>query len=90
MVEMQPFLICALIAQTLVILWAIRIATGKITMKIDEVGPRLSALGAKLVKALDEIRAAIEKSGDVPPDVEAKLQAAEGVAQELDDLNPDS
>jgi ABC-type transporter Mla subunit MlaD len=86
---MSATITCA-IAQTLMILWAIRIATRKITMNQAELAQALSDLGAQLVKALDEIKAAIQNAGEVTPEVQAALDNAKAVAQALDDLNPDS
>lgn len=62
----------------------------RINMNQTELAAALGDLGAQLNKALDEIRRAIENAGNVTPEVEAALTNAKAVAQQLDDLNPDT
>ena len=64
--------------------------TDKILMTQAELQQALADLGAKLTKALDEIRAAIERGGQTTPEVDAALTNARTVAQALDHLNPDA
>ena len=61
----------------------------KVKMTIDELGAALDALAAQLNKALQEILAEIQALGTVPQPIVDKLTAAQAVAQQLDDLNPD-
>lgn len=58
-------------------------------MTIEELGAALDALAAQLNKALNEIIAEIQGLDNVPQSVIDKLTAAQAVAQQLDDLNPD-
>ncbi len=51
---------------------------------------QISALVDQLVKALAEITAEIQALDSVPQATVDKLAAAQAVAQQLDDLNPDS
>ena len=64
--------------------------TDKILMTQAELQQSLADLGAQLTKALDEIRIAIERSGQTTPEVDSALANARSVAQALDDLNPDA
>jgi len=58
-------------------------------MTNEELAQQLDNLAAQLNKALTEILAEISSLGTVPQSVVDKLTAAQGVAQQLDDLNPD-
>jgi len=69
---------------------AVNIQLRKINMNQAELQQALADLGAQLTKALDEIRAAIERGGQTTPEVDAALANARTVAQALDDLNPDA
>ncbi len=51
---------------------------------------QISALVDQLVKALAEITAEIQNLDNVPQATVDKLAAAQAVAQQLDDLNPDA
>ncbi len=51
---------------------------------------QISALVDQLVKALAEITAEIQNIDNVPQATVDKLVAAQAVAQQLDDLNPDT
>ncbi len=68
---------------------AANIQTNKIIMTFEELAAQLDALGAQLNKALTEILAEIQGLDSVPQSVIDKLTAAQAVAQQLDDLNPD-
>ena len=68
---------------------AVNIQTRKINMTFQELADQLDALGAQLNKALQEILAEIQGLDNVPQSVIDKLVAAQAVAQQLDDLNPD-
>ncbi len=65
------------------------IQLNKIIMTFEELAAQLDALGAQLNKALTEILAEIQGLDSVPQSVIDKLTAAQAVAQQLDDLNPD-
>ena len=69
---------------------AVNIQLRKINMTFDELTEQLDALGAQLNKALTEILAEIQGLDSVPQSVIDKLTAAQAVAQQLDDLNPDT
>ena len=58
-------------------------------MTNEEFRVQLSALVDQLVKALAEIVAEIQAGDTVPQATVDKLVAAQAVAQQLDDLNPD-
>ena len=62
----------------------------KTLMNIEELGAAIDELGAQLNKALAEIIAEIQGLGTVPQPIVDKLVAAKAVAQQLDDLNPDT
>jgi hypothetical protein len=62
----------------------------KSLMTIEELGTAIDELGAQLNKALAEIIAEIQALGMVPQPIVDKLVAAKAVAQQLDDLNPDT
>ncbi len=61
----------------------------KIHMDNTELAAQLSALTAQLLKALNEITA-LQVGQQVPQEVVDKLAAAQALAQQLDDLNPDA
>ncbi len=61
----------------------------KIIMTNAEFLVQFSALVDQLVKALAEITAEIAGMDNVPQATVDKLAAAQSVAQQLDDLNPD-
>jgi hypothetical protein len=69
---------------------AVNIQLRRITMTFEELAAQLDALGAQLNKALQEILAEIQGLDSVPQSVIDKLTAAQAVAQQLDDLNPDT
>lgn len=69
---------------------AVNIQLRKINMTFEELTEQLDALGAQLNKALTEILAEIQGLDSVPQSVIDKLVAAQAVAQQLDDLNPDT
>ncbi len=58
-------------------------------MTFEELAAQLDALGAQLNRALTEILSEIQGLDSVPQSVIDKLTAAQAVAQQLDDLNPD-
>ncbi len=62
----------------------------KIIMTNAEFLAQISALVDQLVKALAEIVAEIQGLDNVPQATVDKLVAAQAVAQQLDDLNPDT
>ena len=68
---------------------AVNIQLRKINMTFQELTEQLDALGMQLNKALTEILAEIQALDNVPQSVIDKLTAAQAVAQQLDDLNPD-
>ncbi len=61
----------------------------KIIMTNAEFLAQFTALVDQLVKALAEITAEISGMDNVPQATVDKLAAAQAVAQQLDDLNPD-
>jgi len=69
---------------------AVNIQLRKINMTFEELAQQLDDLGAQLNKALTEILAEIQGLDSVPQSVIDKLTAAKAVAQQLDDLNPDT
>jgi len=68
---------------------AVLIQLRKINMTFEEYAAQMDALGAQLNKALQEILAEIQGLDVVPQPLVDKLVAAQAVAQQLDDLNPD-
>jgi len=62
----------------------------RVKMNFQELADQLDALAAQLNKALGEIQAEIANIGNVPQSLVDKLDAAKAVAQQLDDLNPDT
>lgn len=82
-------MIALLLLLQLAALIAVNIQLRKQTMTIEELGAALDALAAQLNKALGEIIAEIQGLDNVPQSVIDKLTAAQAVAQQLDDLNPD-
>jgi len=62
----------------------------RLKMNFQELADQLDALAAQLNKALGEIQAEITNIGNVPQSLVDKLDAAKAVAQQLDDLNPDT
>ena len=58
-------------------------------MTFEEYAAQMDALGAQLNKALQEIIAEIQGLDVVSQPLVDKLVAAQAVAQQLDDLNPD-
>lgn len=50
----------------------------------------LTDIGAQLNKGIAEVIAAMQNAGNVPPEVEAKVNELKGIAQQLDDLNADA
>ncbi len=59
-------------------------------MTNEELAQQLDDLAAQLNKALQEIITAIGNVDNVPQAVIDKLNAAKAIAQQLDDLNPDT
>ncbi len=68
---------------------AVNVQLRKIVMTNAEFLAQFSALVDQLVKALGEITAEIQNIDNVPQATVDKLVAAQAVAQQLDDLNPD-
>ncbi len=68
---------------------AVNIQLRRIVMTNAEFLAQFSALVDQLVKALAEITAEIAGMDNVPQATVDKLAAAQAVAQQLDDLNPD-
>ncbi len=62
----------------------------KIIMTNEEFRQQMAALIDQLVKALGEITAELQNLDNVPQATVDKLIAAQAVAQQLDDLNPDT
>jgi len=59
-------------------------------MTFEEYAAQMGALVDQLNKALAEIIAEIQGLDNVPQALVDKLDAAKAVAQQLDDLNPDT
>lgn len=65
-------------------------------MKLSELQAQLDALNTQLAKAKDEIVAEVANlqtqlsNVDIPADAQASLDKLKGMAQALDDLNPDA
>ena len=68
---------------------AVNLQLKKLIMTNAEFLQQFSALVDQLVKALAEITAEIQNIDNVPQATVDKLAAAQAVAQQLDDLNPD-
>ncbi len=68
---------------------AVNVQLRRIVMTNAEFLAQFSALVDQLVKALAEITAEIAGMDNVPQATVDKLAAAQAVAQQLDDLNPD-
>ena len=68
---------------------AVNVQLKHLIMTNEEFRIQLSALVDQLVKALAEIVAEIQAGDTVPQATVDKLIAAQAVAQQLDDLNPD-
>ena len=68
---------------------AVNIQLKHIIMTNAEYFAQVSALVDKLVKAFNEISAELAVGQTVPQSAVDKLSAAQAVAQQLDDLNPD-
>ncbi len=69
---------------------AVNVQLKHLIMTNAEYYAQISALVDKLVKAFGEITAEIQTGQVVPQSAVDKLAAAQAVAQQLDDLNPDS
>ncbi len=69
---------------------AVNVQLKHIIMTQAEFLAQISGLVDQLVKALAEITAEIQNLDSVPQATVDKLAAAQAVAQQLDDLNPDS
>ncbi len=69
---------------------AVNVQLKHLIMTNAEFLAQISALVDQLVKALAEITAEIQNIDNVPQATVDKLAAAQAVAQQLDDLNPDS
>lgn len=67
----------------------VNIQIRKLIMTFEEYAAAMGALVDQLNKALAEIIAEIQGLDQVPQALVDKLTAAQGVAQQLDDLNPD-
>ena len=68
----------------------IHLNTERLLVNNQELAQALDDLAAQLNKALGEILAEVQALGTVPQAVVDKLTAAQGIAQQLDDLNPDT
>lgn len=68
---------------------AVNVQLRKIIMNQEEFRQQLSALVDQLVKAFNEIVNEIQVGQPVPQATVDKLVAAQAIAQQLDDLNPD-
>jgi hypothetical protein len=73
----------------LVAVIAVSFQLRKLIMTFEEYAAQMDALGAQLNKALQEIIIEIQGLDVVPQPLVDKLVAAQSVAQQLDDLNPD-
>ena len=87
----------AILLATLRINHKLKMNQAELAQKLGDLGTELTATADQMVKALGEIRTAIENAGNVTPEVETALNSAMAVAdrqkataQELDDLNPDN
>ncbi len=69
---------------------AVNVQLKHIIMTNAEFLAQISGLVDQLVKALAEITAEIQNLDSVPQATVDKLAAAQAVAQQLDDLNPDA
>ncbi len=69
---------------------AVNVQLRHIIMTNAEFLAQISGLVDQLVKALAEITAEIQNLDNVPQATVDKLAAAQAVAQQLDDLNPDA
>lgn len=74
----------------LIALLAVNIQLKQLNMTFEEYSTAMQALVTQLNKALQEIIREIQNLDNVPQDLIDKLTAAQSVAQELDDLNPDA
>ncbi len=68
---------------------AVNVQLKHLIMTNAEYYAQISALVDQLVKAFGEITAEIQAGQVVPQSAVDKLAAAQAVAQQLDDLNPD-
>ncbi len=69
---------------------AVNVQLKHLIMTNAEFLAQISGLVDQLVKALAEITAEIQNLDSVPQATVDKLAAAQAVAQQLDDLNPDA
>ncbi len=69
---------------------AVNVQLKHLIMTQAEFLAQISGLVDQLVKALAEITAEIQNLDSVPQATVDKLAAAQAVAQQLDDLNPDA
>ncbi len=69
---------------------AVNVQLKHLIMTTAEYYDQISALVDKLVKAFGEITSEIQVGQVVPQSAVDKLAAAQSVAQQLDDLNPDT
>ncbi len=79
------------------ILDSINSSTELIMASLAELNASLTAVGDQLAKASSEIKseidtltAAVAASGTTTPEIDASVTRLQGLAQALDDLNPDA
>ncbi len=83
---MTPLLLFLILVSAI----AVNVQLKHLIMTNAEFLAQISGLVDQLVKALAEIIAEIQNLDNVPQATVDKLAAAQAVAQQLDDLNPDS
>jgi len=55
-----------------------------------ELAQAINDASDQISKGIDEVKKAIEESGNSTPEIDAALNRLQGKTQELDDLNPDA
>ncbi len=83
---MTPLLLFLILVSAI----AVNVQLKHLIMTNAEFLAQISGLVDQLVKALAEITSEIQNLDNVPQATVNKLAAAQAVAQQLDDLNPDS
>ncbi len=83
-------MIALLLLLQLAAIIAVNLQLRKFIMTFDEYAAQMGALVDRLNKALTEIITEIQGLDNVPQALVDKLDAAKAVAQQLDDLNPDT
>ncbi len=83
-------MIALLLLLQLAAIIAVNLQLRKFIMTFDEYAAQMGALVDQLNKALTEIITEIQGLDNVPQALVDKLDAAKAVAQQLDDLNPDT